>query len=238
MPAMRRFFYVAAGVVALAVAVPAAAQIVEVGQTTDTPPASCPGTNCRTVTRTTGFLTRAGALQKPVAATQNGRVVALTLRLGAPDANQIKFFNTTYGGPSRIGVTILAPRPKLNFKVISQSEEYALQPSFGQTVQIALHQSLRIRKGQIAAITVPTWAPLLAVNLGGTSSWRASRGTGKCNDFSTQTAQLTVGAQTQYRCLYTTARLTYSVTEIVDPNPRPTAVPPTTTTTTPTTTTP
>jgi len=39
---MRRFFYVAAGVVALAVAVPAAAQIVEVGQTTDTPPASCP----------------------------------------------------------------------------------------------------------------------------------------------------------------------------------------------------
>jgi len=61
--------------------------------------------------------------------------------------------------------------------------------------------------------------------------------TGKCNDFSTQTAQLTPGATTQYRCLYTTARLTYSVSEVVDPNPRPGVVP-TATTTTPTTTAP
>jgi hypothetical protein len=223
---MRRFFYVAAAVVALAAAVPAAAKIIEVGQTPDNPAASCPGTNCRTVTRTTGFLTRAGGLKRPVTAAENGRVVAVTLRLGAPDANQIKFFNQTYGGPARLAVTILSPKKKLHFRVVAQSEQYYLQPGFGQTVQIALHQSLRIRKGQIVGITVPTWAPLLAVNLGGTSSWRASRGTGKCNDFSTQTAQLTVGADTQYRCLYSTARLTYSVTEIADPNPRPTVVPP------------
>jgi hypothetical protein len=230
---MRRFFYLAAAVLTLAVAVPAAAKIIEVGQTPDTPPASCPGTACRTVTRTTGFLTRAGGLQRPVTATENGWVVALTLRLGAPDANQIKFFDTTYGGPARIAVTILSPKRSLHFRVVSQSEQYYLQQSFGQTVQIALHQNLRIRKGQIVGITVPTWAPLLAVNLGGSSSWRASRGTGKCNDFSTQTAQLTVGADTQYRCLYSTARLTYSVTEVADPAPRPPAVPPTATTTTP-----
>jgi hypothetical protein len=238
---MRRSFYVAVALVVLAVAVPAAAKIIEVGQTPDTPPPSCPGTTCRTVTRTTGFLTRAGALTAPVTATENGWVVALTLRLGAPDANQIKFFNTTYGGPSRVAVTILSPKKSLHFRVVSQSEQYYLQPVFGQTVQIALHTSLRIRKGQVAAITVPTWAPLLAVNLGGASSWRASRGTGKCNDFSTQTAQTTVGADAQYRCLYSTARLTYSVTEISDANPRATVVPPsatTPTTTTPTKTTP
>jgi hypothetical protein len=230
----RRIPYVAAGLIALAVAVPAAAKIVEVGATPDTPAPSCPGTSCRTVTRTTGFLTRAGALKRPVTAAENGRVVAFTLRLGAPDATQIKFFNTTYGGPARAAVTILEPKAKLNFKVVSQSEQYNLEPGFGQTVQIALHRSLRIRKGQIAAITVPTWAPILAVNLGGTSSWRASRTTGNCNKFSTQTAQLAIGQMTQYRCLYSTARLTYSVTEIVDPNPRPTAVPTPPTTTTPT----
>jgi hypothetical protein len=225
-----RLTYVAAGAVVLAVAAPAAAKIVEVGQTPDTPPASCPGTDCRTVTKTTGFLTRAGALKRPVTAADNGRIVAFTLRLGKPDANQTKFFNSTYGGPARAAVTILQPKPKLNFKVVSQSELYNLQPSFGQTVQIALHRSLRIRKGQIAAITVPTWAPILAVNLGGTSSWRASRTTGNCNKFATQTAQVTIGQTTQYRCLYSTARLTYSVTEITDPSPRPTVVPPTTTT--------
>jgi hypothetical protein len=229
----RRIPYVVGVLIALGVAVPAAAKIVEVGATPDTPAPSCPGTSCRTVTRTTGFLTRAGALKRPVTAAENGRVVAFTLRLGAPDANQIKFFNTTYGGTSRAAVTILQPQAKLNFKVVSQSEQYFLQPGFGQTVQIALHRSLRIRKGQIAAITVPTWAPILAVNLGGTSSWRASRTTGNCNKFSTQTAQVTIGQTTQYRCLYSTARLTYSVTEIVDPNPRPTAVPTPPTATTP-----
>ena len=227
---MRRFSYVAAGALALVAAVPAAAKLIEVGATPDTPPVSCPGTDCRTVTKTTGFLTRAGALQRPTAATETGRIVAFTLRLGAPDANQIKFFNQQYGGPSRAMITILAVEPKLHFKVVSQSEQYYLQPAFGTTTQIALHKSLRIRKGQVAAITVPTWAPILAVNLGGTSSWRASRGLGDCNKFGVQTAQATIGQDSQYRCLYSTARLTYSVTEVTDPSPRPTSVPPSATT--------
>jgi hypothetical protein len=226
---MRRFLYVAAGVIALAVAVPAAAKLIEVGATPDTPPVSCPGTDCRTVTKTTGFMTRAGTLMRPTTATDNGRIVAFTVRLGTPDANQIKFFNQQYGGPARAMITILSPKPKLNFKVVSQSEQYYLQPAFGTTAQIALHRSLRIRKGEIAAITVPTWAPILAVNLGGTSSWRAARGLGDCNKFAVQTSQATIGQTAQYRCLYSTARLTYSVTEITDASPRPTSVPPTAT---------
>jgi hypothetical protein len=227
MPFMRRFPFVAAGALALAAAAPAAARLIEVGATPDTPPVSCPGTDCRTVTKTTGFLTRAGSLTRPTVATDNGRIVAFTLRLGAPDPNQIKFFNQQYGGPSRAMVTILKVEPKLHFKVVAQSEQYYLQPAFGTTAQVALHKSLRIRKGQVAAITVPTWAPILAVNLGGTSSWRASRGLGSCNKFSTQTAMATVGQDAQFRCLYSTARLTYTVTEVVDPSPRPTSVPPT-----------
>ena len=49
---------------------------------------------------------------------------------------------------------------------------------------------------------------------------RASRGTGKCNDTSTQTAQMTLDTQVQYRCLYK-ARLTYSATLITRPVPNP-----------------
>jgi hypothetical protein len=66
---------------------------------------------------------------------------------------------------------------------------------------------------------VPTWAPALAVGLGNDSSWRASRGRGKCNDTSTQTAQQAPGLTVQYRCLYRTARLTYSATLITTPTP-------------------
>ena len=52
------------------------------------------------------------------------------------------------------------------------------------------------------------------------SSWRASRALDKCNDTSTQTAQMALDLTTQYRCLYK-ARLTYSATLITRPAPTP-----------------
>ena len=42
------------------------------------------------------------------------------------------------------------------------------------------------------ALTVPTWAPVLAVNLPQENGWRASRAD-NCSDLLTQTAQTTVG---------------------------------------------
>lgn len=213
---------------ALVAAVPAAARIIEIGQTADHPPTSCPGTTCRTITRTTGFVTRAGATHRPVTAAHTGRIVAVTLQLGNPNDKQIHFFNGQFGGTARFQVTVLHPGKNLLMTTVAQSEQYKLQPYFGHTVQIALRTSLPIKRGDIAAVTVPTWAPMLAVDLGGTSSWRAARGEStKCTDFSTQTAQTGLNQMARYRCLYSTARPIYSVTEISDPSPLPIVVTPT-----------
>ncbi len=67
------------------------------------------------------------------------------------------------------------------------------------------------------ALTVPSWAPALALGFANTTSWRASRPKTSCASTSTQTTQTTVGTNVQYACLYRTARLTYSATEISTP---------------------
>jgi hypothetical protein len=105
-------------------------------------------------------------------------------------------------------------------RTITQSPIEPLQPYFGQTVQFPLSRALNVKKGDVMALTVPTWAPALTQLLTDHSSWRASRAIDKCNDTSTQTAQMTLDTQIQYRCLYK-ARLTYSATLITRPVPNP-----------------
>ena len=92
---------------------------------------------------------------------------------------------------------------------MAQGDPQKLQRYFGTTVQFALKESIPVKKGYVIALTVPTWAPALAVGLPGTTSWRATRGKGKCNDFDAQTAQTGVNNITRAYCLYRTARLTF-----------------------------
>ena len=103
---------------------------------------------------------------------------------------------------------------------MTQSPVLPLAPYFGQTVQFPLGRTLNVKKGYVIALTVPTWAPALTPLLTDKSAWRASRAEGKCNDTSTQTAQLALKDVAQYRCLYK-ARLIYSATLITRPAPTP-----------------
>jgi hypothetical protein len=85
------------------------------------------------------------------------------------------------------------------------------------TAQFALAQTIPVKKGNIVALTVPTWAPALALGFGNDVSWRASRPKAQCADTKTQTTHTAVGSIVQYICLYRTARLTYSATLVSTP---------------------
>ena len=74
-----------------------------------------------------------------------------------------------------------------------------------------------VKKGQLLALSVPTWAPALQVNLGGDTSWRSSRERGSCNDTADQSALVGSRESAQFYCLYRTARLTYSATLVSTP---------------------
>jgi hypothetical protein len=237
---MKRFLVAMTTLFALAVMVqPAGASIIEIGSTPEVAKPACPAKPCLALTRTTGYQAKVGTTRGLMAVPKSGRLVAWTLALGNPGPDQIKFFQDGYGGAAQAQLTILKPTKSLNYTVVAQSPLKLLQPYFGTTAQFPLVRSISVKKGYLVAITVPTWAPVLSVGLGGDTSWRASRVKGKCDDNTTQSAQLTVTNKLQYYCLYRTARLTYSATLVSYPSQtKKTGSTTTPTTTTPTTTTP
>lgn len=195
----------------------ASAKMYELGESPAPSTVSCPD-NCFVVTRTTALQVRTGAVRYPTTAPRDGRIVAFTVQLGSLNDRQISFFNSTYGGTSRVQLAVLREKPRRTFDVVATTGIFKIQPYFGTTVQFPLKATLPVRKGDVIALTVPTWAPVLAVNLPTENGWRASRAT-DCRNLLTQTAQMTVGSSTQYKCLYQTARVTYSATLVATPVP-------------------
>jgi hypothetical protein len=221
---MKRASIAVLGGCALALIVPAGslATLAEVGVIpATTPPTvpSCPTPSCLAVSRTTGFQVKVESNNNVESAPRAGSIVAWAIALGKPTAAQIKFFNAAEGGPASAGIAILRAQksPKLTFKLIAQSPVVPLEKFFGKTAQFPLATTIPVKKGDIVALTVPSWAPALALGFGKATSWRASRGKGKCTTTGTQTADTQVGSAVQYFCLYQTARLTYSATLISTP---------------------
>jgi hypothetical protein len=221
---MKRIYPAVLASLALALVLPATAPatLTEVGiipATTPATVASCPASPCLAVSRTTAFQVKVGTQHNPLSTPRSGSVVAWTIMLGKPNATQIKFFNTNEGGPAEAGLAILraVPKQRLTYKLIAQSPPVKLEPYFGKTVEFPLETTIPIKKGDVVALTVPTWAPALALGFGNDTSWRASRQKSQCTTTSAQTTHTVAGSSVQYYCLYQTARLTYSATLISTP---------------------
>ena len=197
------------------------AKVIEVGVVPQADPAapvvapSCPR-NCNAVSRTTGYQAKVGTDRNLMKIPQDGRIVAWSMTLAKPGPSQIKFFEENLGGESSAGLAVLRLGKRLYGRTLALSPVQKLTPFFGKTVQFALDRSIVVHKGEVIGLNVPTWAPSLAVNLPGDTSWRASRSEDQCRDTQTQTTQR-ANQVTQYRCLYRTARLMYSATLITRP---------------------
>jgi hypothetical protein len=212
---------------AVALAAPglASAKLIDLGALDPVLKPGCPGTPCYAISRTTGYQTRSGSKKSPMVVSRNGRIVAWTISLGKPTTKQVAFFDSKLGGEATAQLTVLSvtkkskktPKAKDGAVVSREGELVKLKPYFGRTVQIALQRSIWVKKGQIIALTVPTWAPALATGLDSTTVWNASRGKGQCEDTQGQTSQLAVKQFSDYYCKYTTARITYSAQIIPDP---------------------
>jgi hypothetical protein len=209
----------AAAALAVLPAAPAAARIIEIGQTAQVNAPSCPANPCQAVSRTTGYQAKVGTQRGLMLAPADGKIVAWTITLGTPGRRQIRFFDQNYGGVSTAGISVLKTGTKLFGRVLGSSPIQHLQPYFGKTVQFPLDRTLNVKKGNLVALTVPSWAPALALGMGNDTSWRASRARKGCQEPGIQSAQLALGDLAQYRCLYRTARLTYTATLITTPKP-------------------
>jgi hypothetical protein len=208
---------------ALAAAAPAAT-IREVGLTSSAFPApGCPS-QCSVIARVTGYQAQSGSARNPYVVPVNGRIVAFTVALGSPDANQLKYFTQNFGGKPEIRLAVLKPVPHHRYlRLAAESELFDLTNYLGSTPTFALASSLRVSAGSVIALTTPTWAPAFAINRPTTDAWRSFRT--NCNNNRQTAIHEGVGSVHTYNCLYRRARLLYSATLI--PNPKSTKPAPT-----------
>jgi hypothetical protein len=193
---------------------------VVLGNTATMPDPSCPESPCQAIGSVTGFQVSTSQGQLPFRVRRDGKIKSWTLTLSEPTPSQRSFFNNFFGMPPQARLAILRRIPGTNpprYELRAQGSIHVLSPYLGQTVRFGA--SLRVRKGDIVGLTVPTWAPAFAQGLESSSSWRASREAGKCvnsTDVRQGEPQLRVGARAEYGCHYSTARLLYTVTVVED----------------------
>src|ERR671916_292715 len=178
---------------------------------------ACPGVQCGTMTRRllAGVLAVAG-LAVALPATAEARLEEIgKLERGVQGScpRTCLAIPRTTGYQAKIGPnrgTYTVPR---DGRIVAWTLSLEnLTQWFGMYVQFPLEETIPVRKGQLLALSVPTWAPALQVNLGGDTSWRSSRARDECNDTADQSALVGSRRSAQFYCLYRTARLTYSAT--------------------------
>jgi len=194
---------------------------VVLGQTATVPDPSCPGLPCQAIGSVTGFQVSNGQTRSPFLVTHDGTIKSWTLTLAQPTNKQRSFFNGFFGTPPEARLAILRRIPGTNpprYNLRSQGSVKVLTPYFGQTVKFGA--SLKVEKGDIIGITVPTWASAFAQELTSKEVWRASREPGTCTN-STDIRQgeplEKIGTRATFGCKYSTARLLYTATLVEGP---------------------
>jgi hypothetical protein len=222
---------------ALVLPTAASAAVVAVGQTKSplTAPACPKGTStssCKIVLeRTTAIQTKSDGVSSPTVIKQDGWIVAFTVGLSRLSTNAktvhslLHGLDTAYGGVPQLALTVLKPGAKGTYTVAAQSGDYHLIPFLGQVLteplslppKFSAFTALPVKQGDVLALTVPTWAPILTYNLSGGQFAYAQSRTSNCSSAAgSQTAQTKVGASARYGCAYTGTRVEYSATEVTN----------------------
>ena len=122
----------AALLAALVLTTPASAKIVEVGRTDATP--ACPASPCLAVSRTTGYQIKVADERNTFVVPEDGKIVAWSIALGKPTAEQTAFFDKSLGGPASARLSVIRLGKQLFSRTVTQSPIQLVQPYFGQTV--------------------------------------------------------------------------------------------------------
>jgi len=203
-----------------------------IGKTKKTPHPDCPFQekgnrvvrDCQAVGNLTGFQANAGGSKSLFKAPRDGKLVAWSVDLSKPKDSEQKFFEKTYkdkklGGKPAARIAVLRRSQGKKYKLEGQGPVAELSEHFGTKPIFTLAKPLRLKKGDIIALTIPTYVPNFATGLAGNNSWRASRAGNRC-DVSTDTAkgrtnlkksrpQTDEGSTRVYGCAYRDARLLY-----------------------------
>ena len=193
-------------------------------------------TDCAIVlTKTTAYETLSDGTADPTLITAPGVIDSFSLGIsglviqGASLRKELSTLNTNWGGPPSAQLTVLRPIASnggARWAVAAQSPVMPLLPYLGGVVEFPLITPLPVVKGEVLAITVPTWAPILTFGLSTTqfsytqSHTQILTGTGTAKKSSCETAatatlaQLALGDQALYTCGFQGTRVEYTALEV------------------------
>lgn len=227
------------GAVALCAIVPSVATAADIQLgVTKTPmvapvcPAGVPQNQCNIVVpQLTVFNITSDGVKNPMMVHKPGELVSVKVGVSAISSDQktlktdVSYLDKTYGGPAEAELAVLrrvGTRSQLRWSLVATSPAYQLSPYRSQVVQFPLATPLPVVPGEMVALTVPTWAPILSYDLAASQfAYRQSRMT-NCTKAGASTviqAQLTIGQQARYGCDYQGTRVQYSAEEITTPVP-------------------
>jgi hypothetical protein len=208
------------------------------GKTKQNPAPTCGNrkspNDCSVVGRTTGYMTVADGKKHPFNVFKDGKIVAWSIDLSKPiekKYGQLTFFGTLFGndqfgkGPTA-RLAVIKRKSKHRFKLKRQSPVVNLRSSLGRKVTFTLNTPLSVHKGEVVALTYPTWAsnftssdsnPSISVK---GNQWRASRTAKHCapkhntdaskKHFARKShSQEKLGSTRRYECNYKGGRLLY-----------------------------
>jgi hypothetical protein len=244
---MKRAVSVLAAIATAAVLVPATASAanVQIGVTTTplvapTCPANAQKGKCTIVLeQMTAFETLRDGIVDPDTIKQSGVISSFTLGLASDTLITPAIYaseNQKYGGAPEAQITALVPTGTAahpSYRVAAESELVKLHSEFGNVAEFPLVTPLPVVRGEILALTVPTWAPVLSFELDTTKfayvqsrigtemTVKTATGTAKVSSCTTTSAtnlaQIVVGELSGYGCSYPGSRIEYSALEITTP---------------------
>jgi hypothetical protein len=216
------------GVVAVSLA--GAKQALVLGKTRHTPAPDCPKDTaqrpCEGIGSVTGFPLVADGERRPMNVHHNGKLVAWAIDLSRPKKSQRNFFgslfkSSRYGKTPTARIAVIKHKGRTKYKLLRQSPVVKLAGALGHKQLFTLDRPLTVRKGQIVALTVPTWASNFSSHISRRrNKWRGSRSGHNCSPKSSNIRdikafarrsrpQQKVGSVRGYGCDYTSARLLY-----------------------------
>lgn len=196
-----------------------ARQAVVLGAGGPMPEARCPA-KCFGLAIVTGIQTKIDGMTSPYRVPFNGEITAWKLGLGKPDKAQRKFFQDRFGQRPQAGLAVLKQvrvKGKVRYLLRKRSPLQGLNRVLGTNASFKLDKPIKVAKGNIIALTIPTWAPALAMPTGLTDqgySWRASRARSTCRkpiSRKTSRPQQGVGSKREYGCRFDGEQLLYRV---------------------------
>ncbi|HEY2592430.1 MAG TPA: hypothetical protein VGK33_00865, partial [Chloroflexota bacterium] len=191
------------------------------------------GSSCKIVlTQVTAYETLRDGVSNPDTIKQSGVVSAFTLGLAGTSLITPKVLTAldkSYGGPPEAQLTVLRATGTTSsptYRVAAESAIVKLRPELGKVAEFPLVTPLPVVRGEMLALTVPTWAPVLSFELNTTkfayiqdrANMKTTSGATSCTSLGgANLAQIVVGELSTYGCSYPGTRIEFSALEITTP---------------------